>query len=98
MEEALESVAAHYAETDRTALFDALFPALESPLPKHNCAEVATRLAMTPAALRQASVRQASVRLRQRYRRALLDLAATRLGITCEAALEDELRTLLSSG
>ena len=46
---------------------------------------------MTPAALRQASVR-----LRQRYRRALLDLAAARLGITCEAALEDELRTLVA--
>ena len=90
MEEALESVATHYAETNRTPLFDALLPALESPLPEDTYAQVATRLAMTPAALRQASVR-----LRQRYRRALLDLAALRLGITCEAALEDELRALL---
>ena len=90
MEEALENVATHYAETNRTPLFDALLPALESPLPEDTYAQVATRLAMTPAALRQASVR-----LRQRYRRALLDLAATRLGITCEAALEEELRALL---
>ena len=90
MEEALENVARHYGETDRAALFDALLPALESPLPEDTYAAVATRLAMTPAALRQASVR-----LRQRYRRALLDLAAARLGITSEAALEDELRALL---
>ena len=90
MEEALDRVATHYAETNRTPLFDALLPALESPLPEDTYAEVATRLAMTPAALRQASVR-----LRQRYRRALLDLAATRLGIACEAALEEELRALL---
>ncbi len=93
MEEALDRVARHYAETDRAALFDALLPALESPLPEDTYAEVATRLAMTPAALRQASVR-----LRQRYRRVLLDLAATRIGITSEAALEDELRALLGSG
>ena len=90
MEEALERVATHYAETNRTPLFDALLPALESPLPEDTYAEVATRLSMTSAALRQASVR-----LRQRYRRALLDLAAIRLGITCEAQLEDELRALL---
>ena len=91
MEEALDRVATHYAETNRTALFDALLPALESPLPEDTYAEVATRLAMTPAALRQAAVR-----LRARYRRALLELAAARLGITCEAALEDELRALLA--
>ncbi len=90
MEEALDRVARHYAETDRAPLFDALIPALESPLPEDTYAEVALRLAMTPAALRQASVR-----LRQRYRRALLDLAAVRLGIASEAALEDELRALL---
>jgi RNA polymerase sigma-70 factor (ECF subfamily) len=90
MEEALEHVATHYAETNRGALFDALLPALESPLPDDTYADVAALLAMTPAALRQASVR-----LRQRYRRALLDLAAVRLGITSEAQLEDELLTLL---
>lgn len=84
MEEALDRVSAHYTETQRAALFDALPPALESPLLEDTYAEVATRLAMTPAALRQAAVR-----LRQRYRHALLDLATARLGITCEAALEE---------
>ncbi len=91
MEEALERVATHYAETNRRALFEALLPALESPLPEDTYAKVATRLAMTPAALRQASVR-----LRARYRRALLDLAAMRLGITCEEQLQEELRALLA--
>ena len=90
MEEALERVAAHYVETNCAALFDALLPALESPLPEDTYADVAARLHMTPAALRQSAVR-----LRQRYRRALLDLAAIRLGITCEAQLEDELHALL---
>ncbi len=91
MDEALERVAAHYAGTGRSALFEALLPALESPLREQTYAEVATQLAMTPAALRQASVR-----LRARYRRELLELAAIRLGVTSEAQLEDELRGLLS--
>jgi hypothetical protein len=42
-----------------------------------------------------AAVRQASVRLRERYRRALLELAALRLGITCEAQLFEEIRAML---
>lgn len=91
MEEALDRVATHYAETDRSPLFDALHPALESPFADTTYAEVAARLAMTPAA-----VRQASVRLRQRWCRTLRDIAGQRLGITCEAQLEEELRALLS--
>jgi RNA polymerase sigma-70 factor (ECF subfamily) len=90
LEEALDQVGAHYAATGRAEVFAALLPALDGPLPETTYEEVAASLAMSPAALRQAAVR-----LRARYRRALLDLAAMRLGITSEAQLEDELRTLL---
>jgi hypothetical protein len=43
-------------------------------------------------------MRQAAARFRQRYRRCLLDVAAVRLGITCEARLLEELRELLANG
>ncbi len=91
MEEALDRVAAHYAETGRAALFEKLLPALEAPLPGETSSQAAAQLGMTGGAFRQATVR-----LRQRYRRALLDVAAVRLGITCEAQLEEELRALLA--
>ena len=91
LEEALDRVAIHYAETGRGALFEKLLPALEAPLPDETSASAAVQLGMTGAAFRQATVR-----LRQRYRRALLDVAAVRLGVTCEAQLEEELRALLA--
>lgn len=91
MEEALTATALHYAKSGRTALFEALVPALEAPLADSTYAEVATRLGIAGPALRQAAVR-----MRQRYRRALLAIAATRLGITCEAELEAEIRSLLN--
>jgi RNA polymerase sigma-70 factor (ECF subfamily) len=90
LDEALDLVEKHYEKTARPALFTALLPALESPLAERTYEDVAARLGMTGAA-----VRQAAVRLRERYRRALLELAALRLGITCEAQLHEEIRSLL---
>lgn len=90
MEEALTACALHYEKNGRASLFEALLPALEAPLTDSTYAEVAARLGIAGPALRQAAVR-----MRQRYRRALLAIAATRLGITCEAELEAEIRTLL---
>jgi hypothetical protein len=43
-----------------------------------------------------AAMRQAAVSFRQRYRHCLMDVAAKRLGITCEARLHQELRDLLA--
>ncbi|MCU0776551.1 MAG: hypothetical protein MUF86_02675 [Akkermansiaceae bacterium] len=92
MEEALEQLSAHYAKTNRQALFHVLLPALEAPFSETRYAESAARLGMTCTAMRQAAVR-----FRQRYRHCLLDVAAKRLGITCEARLHQELRDLLGS-
>jgi RNA polymerase sigma-70 factor (ECF subfamily) len=90
IEEALELLAAHYRKTNREDLFHALLPSLEAPFPEKDYAEAAAYLGMTRPAMRQAAVR-----FRQRYRRCLLDVAATRLNITCEARLHEELRDLL---
>jgi len=91
MDEALESLATHYRNRGRDDLFEALSPALETPLPDVTSAEVAARFGMTPTA-----IRQTVVRMRQRYRRLLLETAGKRLGITCEARLAEELREMLS--
>jgi RNA polymerase sigma-70 factor (ECF subfamily) len=91
MDEALERVARYYTDSGRSALFEALLPALESPLPEQTYSMVAADLRMSPAA-----VRQSAVRLRERYRRTLLELAAIRLGVTSEAQLDQELRELLN--
>ena len=90
MDEALDSVGEHYEKTGRRAMFEALLPALESPLEDVTYEQLAVPLGATGAALRQSAVR-----MRQRYRRALLDLASARLGITSEAQLGRELRSLL---
>ncbi len=90
MDEALERVGDHYEKTGRRAMFEALLPALESPLADDTYEQLGPHLGVTGAALRQSAVR-----MRQRYRRALLDLASARLGITSEAQLGRELRSLL---
>ena len=90
MDEALDRVSDHYEKTGRRALFEALLPALESPLEDATYEQLAPPLGVTGAALRQAAVR-----VRQRYRRTLLDLASARLGITSEVLLGRELRELL---
>ena len=92
MDEALARLADHYEAGGRGELFEALLPALESPLAETTYHEVAARLGLTGAALRQAALR-----FRQRYRRFLLDVAGERLGITCEARLAEELREWLGS-
>jgi RNA polymerase sigma-70 factor (ECF subfamily) len=91
MEEALCQLTALYDRDGRGALCKVLLPALESPLPDTTFAEAAAGLGLTAGALRSAAVR-----MRQRYRRILLALAAERLGVTCEAALSEELRVLLT--
>ena len=91
MEEALLQLTAHYEKDGRGALCQALLPALESPLRDSTFAEEAVGLRMTAGALRSAAAR-----MRQRYRKILLELATARLGITCEAALAEELRALLT--
>ena len=90
MEEALEQLSAHYAKTNRQTLFHALLPTLEAPFSEAAYAGACAELGMTSLAMRQAAVR-----FRQRYRHCLLDVAAKRLGITCEARLHQELRDLL---
>jgi len=91
MDEALESLATHYRNRGRDDLFEALSPALETPLPDATYADVAARFGMTPTA-----IRQTVVRMRERYRRLLLETAGKRLGITCETRLAGELREMLS--
>ena len=90
MEEALRQLAAHYVASGRTTLHDALLPALDSPLPDNTYAALAATLGMTGTALRSAAVR-----MRHRYRDLLIAFAAERLGITCEAALAEELHAFL---
>lgn len=90
MEEALQRLARHYAATNRTALHDAILPALEAPLEGMTYEDLAPSLGVTAV-----NLRTAVVRMRQRYRTILLELAAERLGITCEAALKRELCSIL---
>jgi RNA polymerase sigma-70 factor (ECF subfamily) len=91
MEEALAATALHYEKSGRSDLFEALLPALEAPLPETTYAELASRFSISGQV-----VRQTVVRMRQRYRRALLGFASTRLGISSEAELESEIRALLT--
>lgn len=90
LEEALLRLSSHYASTGRAALFEVILPALDSPPPEASFAETAAQFGMTATALRSATQR-----MRNRYRSILLELAASRLGITSEAALHGELRALL---
>lgn len=92
MEEAVVRLTAHYEASGRGALLAALLPALEAPLPETTYAEVAASLNLSPGAMRNATLR-----MRKRYRLILLELASARLGITSEAALQTELRSLLHS-
>ena len=92
MDEALARLEHHFASGGKSELFEALLPALEGPMADTTYAEVAARLGLGVAALRQAALR-----FRQRYRRFLLDVAAERLGISCEIRLAAELRELLGS-
>jgi DNA-directed RNA polymerase specialized sigma24 family protein len=90
IEEAMESLAGHYAQTGRERLFQVLLPSLEAPFPEKTYADAAVELGMTGPAMRQAATR-----FRQRYRQILIDVAARRLGISCEVRLHEELRDML---
>ena len=91
MEEGLLHLAAHYHSAGRTALYDAILPALDGPLPDQGYAELAVTLGMTSTALRSAVFR-----MRHRYRDILGTLAAERLGVTSQAALAEELHSFFS--
>ena len=93
MEEALLQLERYYQAQGKGDLYAAILPALESPLPDATYAELAEVLGTGANALRSATQR-----MRSRYRDLLLSLAAERLGTTCEAALKEELRDLLSGG
>lgn len=92
MEEALLAVEAHYAKTGRAEWFAALAPALDGPLEEETFGEVAGRLGTNAVALRQAVQR-----LRQRYRRSLLEIAAERLGVKGDARVGAEIRAMLAA-
>ncbi len=91
MDEAMERLARHFADSGREPLFQALLPALEGAMAEQTFESAGKALGLTGAAMRQAALR-----FRQRYRRLLLEVAGERLGITCEAQLREELRDLLS--
>lgn len=91
IEEAMEALSDHYVNSGRERLFQVLLPSLEASFSEKSYPEGVAELEMTGPA-----IRQAATRFRQRYRRILLDVAAKRLGITCEAQLHEELRDLLS--
>ncbi len=93
MDEALDRVEAHYRKTERAELFAALLPALEDAPDWEPQAQIAARMSMSAAA-----VRQAAQRLRQRYRRTLLDVAAQRLGMSGDARVGAEIRGMLGGG
>ncbi len=91
LEEAVEALAAHYIATRSEALFDALLPALEGPLPDSTYAEAAVGLGITPGA-----VRMAVLRFRERFRKILREKAARVLGVSNGPALDRELRELFA--
>ena len=90
MEEALERVEAHYAATNRATLFAEISPALEGAPEGETFAAIAARLGTNEVALRQAVQR-----LRQRYRRTLMEIASDRLGIVGDARVSAEIRGML---
>lgn len=91
LDEAIEALAAEYAQRDRRELFDALLPALESPLPDETFADVAKRLDSTDGA-----IRMAAVRLRERFGRLLRKKCAVALGVPDGPELDQELREVFS--
>lgn len=92
MDEALERVRNHYVSSGRDKLYDVIAPALEESLPDQTYAEAAIQLDTNATALRQAVLR-----LRQRYRRTLIEIASERLGIQGEARVSAEIRAMLES-
>lgn len=91
LDETIEALAAEYQQRGRHELFDALLPALESPLADETFAEVAARLGSTSGA-----VRMDAVRLRERFGRLLRKKCAVALGVPDGPELDQELREVFS--
>ncbi len=91
LDEAVEALAASYHEAGKEALFTALLPALEGPLPDGTYEQTAARLGTTGGA-----VRMAVVRLRDRFRTILRQKAAAALGVAGGPSLDEELRELFA--
>ncbi len=93
LDEAVEALAASYHESGKEALFTALLPALEGPLPDATYDETAVHLGTTGSALRMAVLR-----LRDRFRKILREKAAAALGVANGPPLDRELRDLFAGG
>lgn len=78
-----------YKESGRLHVFEALLPALEGPLPDQTFDEIAGILDMRPG-----TVRVSAARLRERFRRCVIDCAPAALGMPNGARLEQELAAL----
>ena len=92
LDEAVEALGRSYEDTGKGALFAALLPALEGPLPETTYEETAAKLGTTGGALRMAVVR-----LRERFRKCLRVKAAVALGVDDGPELDAELRDLFAA-
>lgn len=90
LEEGFDVVERLYREKGKAVLFEALYPAISGTKERVNYQEQSAKLGKSEEALRK----DVEV-LRGRYKKALLDVAALRWGITTEEQLGEELRALL---
>lgn len=91
VDEGVKALRVRYQELGKLAVFDALLPALEGPLPEHTYAALAEPLGMQPAALRMAALR-----LRERFRHCVVMAASAVLLLPPGPALERELRDIFA--
>lgn len=91
LDSAVEKLVDLYTSIGKTALVEALLPALEGPLPDETYDQTAQRLQTTGGTLRMAVLR-----LRRRYQKMLRLTAAEALGVREGPELDAELRSLFS--
>lgn len=91
VDEGVTALRARYQERGQLAVFDALLPALEGPLPEKTYAMLAEELRMQPTALRMAALR-----LRERFRHCVVMGASAVLMLPPGPALERELREIFA--
>ncbi len=92
LDRAMARLAAEYAASGRSALFERLEPALSPRPDAEPYAAIAARLGMTEAA-----VQQAASRLRKRYRAALREEVGATLRDPDGPAVEEEIRDLFAA-
>ncbi|RYD34083.1 MAG: sigma-70 family RNA polymerase sigma factor, partial [Verrucomicrobiaceae bacterium] len=91
LDSAVEKLVDLYTSIGKTALVEALLPALEGPLPDQTYDQTAQRLRTTGG-----NLRMAVLRLRRRYQKMLRLTAAQALGVREGPELNAELRSLFS--